>query len=300
MRIWLNDFELNNPLKKVYINDEIVGLDMPDIRTSRGIRAGQAGSYIGAQIPDSRYITIKGSVFSESVSEAKQKRREIQAALPLYPTPINVRIIDDDGYSYILVAQLAGPKPFNMPIGRSWRKSIWKLELEATDPIIYDDTAGSSLSAAINKVVPGGVLFSDTSPQFGSTFYFSAGNPNSTIINTSLISALPVITIVGKTSNPVLTNITTGHVFEMLDYSTPDDSVTQIDMQNHTIRLGSVSELVDGVLPPGVGGNVFGYMPITSEFWGFAPGPNEIKFDSNSGTDASFATARWRPGVIGI
>ncbi|MBV1778673.1 phage tail family protein [Paeniglutamicibacter sp. ABSL32-1] len=299
MRIWLNDFELNNPAKRVYMNEDIEGLDLPDIRTSRGQRAGQAGSYFGAQIFDARYITIQGSIFSGSVAEALQRRKEIQAALPLYPDRLTVRILDDDGYAYILYAQVMS---FKMPIKRARMKSLFKLELEAADPTIYDDTAGSALSAPINKAVPGGFVFNSTSPVFGWSFYFSAGQPNSSVDNSSNVAVNPVIKITGATTNPILTNVTTGQVFQLDNYATASDSVTLIDMQQHTVKLGTAADIdpETGLFYEGRGGNVFGYAPLASEFWSLVPGINQIKFDSGSGADVSSALMVWRPGVMGI
>ncbi|NQD39963.1 phage distal tail protein [Glutamicibacter halophytocola] len=299
MRIWLNDFELNNPLKRVYINEDIEGLDLPSIRTSRGQRAGQSGSYFGAQLFDSRQISIKGSIFSSSIAEALERRREIQAVLPLYPERLTVRILDDDGYAYLLYAQVID---FKMPISRARMKSLFKLELEAPDATIYDDTAGSALRATINKAIPGGFMFTGTSPVFGYNFYFSAGQPNTTVENLSSIPVFPVIVIEGKTTNPVLTNLTTGVVFQLENYSTAADSVTVIDMQNRTVRLGTLSDIDPdtGYFYPGRGGNVYGYQPLTSEFWSLVPGENQIKLDSGSGSDVTTADMIWRPGVIGI
>ena len=179
-------------------------------------------------------------------------------------------------------------------------KSLFKIELEAPDPTIYDDTAGSSLIATINKAIPGGMLFSSTSPQFSVSTYFSAGAPNTSVNNDSRMPALPVIVIPGQTSDPVITNRTTSDVFAMTGYSVPAGSVTQIDMQHHTIRLGSMTELVDGRLPDGVGSNVFAYTTLTSEFWALAPGMNEISYDSSSGSDSASAVMYWRPGLRGI
>lgn len=283
MRIWLNDFELNNPAKRVYINEDIEGFDLPGIRTIRGQRSGQSGSYFGAQIYDSRRISIKGTIFSSSVTEALERRREIQMALPLYPERLAVRILDDDGHAYLLYAQVID---FKMPISRARMKSLFKLELEAPDATIYDDTGGSGLSAKLHKAVPGGVVMNSTSPVFGFSFFFSAGNPNTSINNSGLIDVSPVITIEGRITNPVLTNVTTGQEFSMEGYSTADDAVTVIDMQNHTAKLND--------------GNVFGYIADVSEFWNLAPGTNEIRFVSGSGNDVTSADIEWRPGVRGI
>lgn len=299
MRIWLNDFELNNPAKRVYVNEDLEGLDLPDIRTSKGQRSGQSGGYFGAQLFDSRSISIQGKIFSADIAEAKVRRREIQAALPLYPNQLNVRIEDDDGYVYVLFAQVIS---FKMPIKRSQMSSLFKLELEAGDPVMYVDTAGASLEATINKAIAGGFQFTATSPQFDTTLYFTAGAPNSTVINTSTVPVFPLITITGQTTNPTLINLTTGVGFEMTGYDTSSDAVTLIDMQARTVQLGAASDIdpTTGRFFEGRGSNAFGYVTLDAEFWELVPGENEITFDSGSGSDVSSATMTWRPGVMGI
>ena len=282
MRLWLNDFELNNPDKRVYLDEPIEGLDTPDVRTSRGSNTGQSGGYIGAQFYGPRAVTIPGRVFSSDITEALQKRREIQAALPIHPAVIVVRVEDDDGRSYVFDTYLID---FKMPITRGRMKSTFKIELEAPDPVIYDDTAGSALTASITQVIPGGVQFTDISPQFDS-FYFSEGSDFVTVSNPSELTSNPVITITGAINNPVLTNRTTGESFRLAGYSVGTDAVTIIDMANRTVTLN--------------GGNAFGYAPTDVDWWGLVPGDNRIEFTSGGGTDTTPGTLTWRPGYRGI
>lgn len=297
MRFYLNSFELNNPANRVFLDEDIEGIDIPTIRTSKGTRTASHGGYIGAQLYGPRIISLKGRIFSSTITEALEKRRQIQRALPLFPLPVQLRIIDEDGSAYLIYCQVID---FKMPIGKFRGKSFFKIELEASDEIIYDDTAGSALTATINKAVPGGVLFSATSPLFSVSTYFSSGQSRSAVINASDLLAMPLIVIKGRTTNPRILNTQTGELFEMTGYAVGDDAVTQIDMKNRTVRLGAISQLVDGVLPPGVGSNAFPYVAQLSTWWGLVPDVNEINFDSSGGSDVSSATLYWRPGLMGI
>ncbi|MFM9793297.1 phage distal tail protein [Streptomyces turgidiscabies] len=283
MRIFLNDFELNNPSNQIFLDEMLEGFEMPAIRSSRGNRSGQSGSYFGAQLFDARHITINGRVFSEDVTTSLQKRRDIQAALPLFPAQIELRMIDDDGRAYIMFCQVMD---FKMPIKRQRFQHAFKIELEAPDPVIYDDTAGTELSATIQKAVAGGMLFSASTPTFGVSTHFTAGMPNTTVDNTSDITIYPVITITGQTTNPAITNLATGEKFYMTSYSVDSSAVTVIDMMNHTTTLN--------------GSNVLGNVPIDSDWVGLVPGLNEFLFESDSSTDASSAVLTWRPGFMGI
>lgn len=284
MRIWINDFSINDWVNRAWLNNgDIEGLDKPPISTSRGKNTGQHGGYIGAQTYGARAVTIPGSIFASDVAEAVSKRRELQSHLVLHPDVNHVRIEDDDGSLYAFDAYLID---FQMPISRSRKKSLFKIELEAPDPVIYDDAAGSALEGIINQVVPGGLHFSTTSPQFGSTFYFSSGSPSTTVDNTSEVLSYPVITITGKTTDPVFTNRTTGESFRLESYAVDSSAVTVIDMAERTVKLN--------------GGNVFAYAPVDVDWWGLIPGENEIEFISGSGGDVTSATITWRPGYMGI
>ena len=282
MRIWLNDFLLNDSINRVYLDEPITGLELPGVRTSRGNRAGQSGSYIGAQFDDARFITLNGHIYSSNVVEAKQKRREIQEALPLYPETITVRIQDDDGRTYELTAHYVD---FKMPINRSRFRHQFKIDLEAPDPLIYDTTAGAALNASIQKAIPGGFQFSTTTPQFDS-FYFSEAQSISVVNNSSPNVAYPVITIPGKLTDPVITNVETGESFSLEGYAVDSSAVTVIDMANHTVTLN--------------GGNAFGYVPLGAQWWGLEPGDNTIDFTSGSGSDVTSGAMTWRPGYRGI
>ncbi|MGW6120434.1 phage distal tail protein [Nocardia sp. NPDC055165] len=283
MRIFLNDYEINAPDNGVYLDEDLEGFELPDIRTSRGQRSGQGGSYIGMQLPDSRKITLNGRVFNQSVDIALQTRRDLQAALPLYPEPVILTMVDDDGRSYIMYCQVMD---FKMPIKRQRFQHYFKIELEAPDPTIYDNSAGAALTATIHKAVPGGMLFSASTPTFGTSVAFSEGMPNTTVNNPGTTTVYPVFTITGKTTNPSITNVTTGERFYLAGYAVDSGSVTVIDMFNHTVTLN--------------GGNAFGYVPLDSEWISLVVGDNEFLFESDSSSDVSSVAMEWRPGLRGI
>jgi len=283
MIIWINDFSLNDWMNRAWLNNgDIEGLDIPSISTSKGKNTGQHGGYVGAQTYGPRAVTIPGSIFASDVSEALSKRRELQSRLVLHPGVNHVRVLDDDGSLYAFDAYLID---FKMPISRSRKKSLFKIELEAPDPVIYDDTAGAALEATVNQVIPGGVQFTDTSPQFDS-FYFSEGSPSTTVDNPTDVTTYPVITIVGKVTDPVFTNRTTGESFRLSGYAVDASAVTVIDMAQRTVKLN--------------GGNAFAYAPIDVDWWGLVPGENQIEFTSGAGGDVTSATMSWRPGYMGI
>ena len=282
MKIWLNNFLLNDESNNVFLDEPLTGLELPEVRTSSGNRGGQSGGYVGAQFDGPRFITLNGRIFSADILEAKAKRRAIQEVLPLYPETVLVQIQDDDGMTYELLAHYID---FKMPLQGSGYKSVFKIDLHAPDPLIYDTTAGSALSANIQKAIPGGFQFTSTAPQFDS-FYFTDAQSISVVNNSSPNVAYPFITITGKLTDPVITNVETGESFSLEDYAVDSSAVTVIDMANHTVTLN--------------GGNAFGYVPLDAEWWGLEPGDNTINFTSGSGSDVTTGVMTWRPGYRGI
>lgn len=284
MRLWLNNFLLGDEANRVYLDEPVEGLELPGRRTSRGTRSGQDGSYIGAQFNDARFITITGHIWSASIPEAMQKRRDIQYRLPLYPKTITLRVSMDDGKTYEMNAVCVD---FKMPINRQRFRHEFKINLECQSPNIYDTSAGSQLSATIRKAIPGGFQFTSTTPQFDTTFFFTESQSNSVVTNTSPNTTYPTITITGRISDPVLVNRATGETFSLVGYTvTSSTDVTIIDMQNHTVTLN--------------GGNAFGYVPLNAVWWGLLPGDNTIDFTSGSGSDVTTADMTFRPVYLGI
>lgn len=284
MRLWINDFSINDWANRTWLNNgDIEGLDIPSISTSKGKNTGQHGGYVGAQTFGPRAVSIPGSIFASDVSEAVAKRRELQSHLHIHPDVNHVRIEDDDGSMYAFDAYLMD---FSMPISRSRRRAFFKIELEAPNPVIYDNAAGAALVSYINQVIPGGFQFTTTSPQFGSSFYFSAGSDSTTIENTSEVPSYPVIKITGKITNPEFINRTTGESFKLQGYSVDASAVTVIDMGERIVTLN--------------GGNAFAYASPDSDWWPLVPGENRIEFVSGAGGDVTTAEISWRPGYWGI
>lgn len=276
MIITLNDFELNSRDSKFYLDEDVQGLSLPDIRTSSGVYSGRDGGYIGAQFYGMRQLSLVGRVFGQDVVEIETKRRELQAALRT--KAITMRIVTTAGQAYIIYCNLL---KFDMPIKRTVTIAPFKIELLAADPIIYDDTAGSELTAILNKVVGGGY----TTPVVYPVLWQAGAQPTS-VLNGGNTAVKPTITLTGSAHDPVIYNNTNGKLMRIENFTMSASDELVIDMRARTVLLN--------------GGSVFHKVSADSQFWQLEVGNNALLLDSTNGSDTVTALIKWRSGYIGI
>lgn len=276
MIITLNDFELNSRDSRFYLDEDVQGLSLPEVRTSSGVYSGRDGGYIGAQFYGMRQLSLVGRVFGSDIVEIEQKRRELQDALRV--KAITMRVTTTAGYTYLIYCNLL---KFDMPIKREVNIAPFKIELLAADPIIYDDTAGTALSATLNKVTGGGYNTPVVYPVL-----WQAGAQPTTVVNGGNTAVKPTITLTGSAHDPVIYNNTTGRLLRLEDFTMSASDTLVIDMRARTVLLN--------------GGSVFHKVSADSQFWGLEVGDNNLILDSNSGSDTVSALIEWRSGYIGI
>ena len=103
------------------------------------------------------------------------------------------------------------------------------------------------------------------------------GKPSYSIISVdSIDNVYPVLTITGRTVNPVLTDVTTGTIFQYNGTIT-ESQVLRVDMMNKTATLNGVSVI----------GNV------TGDWLYLAPGNNRVTYTADN-ADAPNATVEWQ------
>lgn len=277
MIVSLNGYVLNDPAQSIVVlNDPIEGLSLPKIRSSTGNYAGRDGGYMGAQFYSARTITLQGTVFSSSVTSLEEVRRDLQTALR--SKDVTLRLVTNAGASYLLYCKLLD---FTMPIRRDLFMSMFKIELYAPDPTIYDNTAGGVLTASIYKQTGGGYTYPVVYPVI-----YSAGSGPTTVTNGGTVDVFPTVTLVGNMTNPIVINVTTGLVFSLTGISTAPGDIIVIDMRARTVTLN--------------GGSIFARIGGNSSWWSLQPGGNDIGLTSSGGSDSIVGTVSWRSGYMGI
>lgn len=102
------------------------------------------------------------------------------------------------------------------------------------------------------------------------------GSASNTIMIDSIDNVYPVLTITGRTVNPVITDVTTGLIFQYTGTITESQTLV-VDMMNKTATLNGVS----------VVGNV------TGDWLYLAPGSNRLTYVADN-TNAPNATLEWQ------
>lgn len=276
MIVYLNDFEVNTPTNNFWLDEDITGLSMPGIRTSSGDYSGQDGGYVGAQFFSMRQIAMNGRCFSGDVTELEAKRRAIQLAL--LSKDVTLRIITNAGNDYVMQCKLLR---FDMPIKRAIVQAPFKIELLASDPVIYDNN--TVLTVALSRAVGGGYTFPIVYP-----VVWAAGSQPTNIENTGTVTIYPIITIAGTATNPRITNLTTGKFFRVNDITLGSGDTLVIDMKkkNRTVLLN--------------GGNILYKVTDDSDWLSLEIGDNNMLYETDSSGDTANAVISWQAGCIGI
>jgi hypothetical protein len=274
----LNDLTINDPSADngFYLEGDILGLALPDIRTSAGVFSGRDGGFVGAQFFGSRYITLTGRAFSSDIATLEDKRLELQQVLS--NRQITLRLVTYAGNSYIIECHVTR---MDMPIDRSLHFARFKIELLAPDPVIYDDSGGVELSVEFSRVFGDGFAWPIEWP-----LEWPESNGATTVNNGGSVTILPRIELNGSMTNPVLTNITTGRLFALTGLATSPDATVVIDMRARTVTLN--------------GGNITHLVSSNSTWWGLQPGGNDITLETGDTGDTVMATLSWRAGFMGI
>lgn len=279
--IELNGLLINSGTTGFYLDDEVSGLEFPDVRTSSGLFSGQNGGYVSKQLFGTRSISLEGRVFHMDVAAAQQLRRHLESVLAtLVDSPGPLKVTTYDGQSFLIDVYLVD---FKMPIDRSQNFSSFKIDLLAPDPIIYDNATGTELSAPIYRTVTGGFSWPVAWP-----LVWPVASGATTVTNNGSVFVEPRIVLTGVMTNPIITNLATGQAFKLTNLVTSPGDVVTINM-----KANSRSILLNG-------SSIFEKKTSDSQWWGLVRGANPIKLDTSGGSDDVTGLVKWRNGTLGI
>ncbi|OLT47792.1 hypothetical protein BJF87_21490 [Gordonia sp. CNJ-863] len=259
----------------------IEGLDGPKHRTSSYSKPGRHGVEVSAQFYDERLVTFTGLIYGESLEEFEANRRALITAVAIkkdddgYPEPTRVSFTTLAGDSYIVDIYFDKPL-MNM---ESPIHATYQVTGVCADPFIFG--ASTVTSAQIRPPSGGGYAVPMIVPYISDA---SVGG-SITLTNDGTETAMPVITLTGLLTQPVLSNQTTGKRLE-LNYVLPEGEPLTIDMENQLIIRSGASQI--------------GAKTIASDWWGLAPGPNAISLTTMSSSDTGYALLTFNPPYMGV
>lgn len=275
MRVYLDDFELNNAENLMYLDEPIEGVSgLPNIRSATGVNQGRDGSWVSRQLYEGRYISFQGRIFGGEPIDVENKRRELVSVLQR--KKLKLRIITYAGMEFVTEVFVMANQ---MPINRELNIVKWKIDLLSEDPLFYDNSAGELL-ATVGKVMDGGFDI-----PFDIPFNISAGGEPSVVTNSGNETVYPIITISTPATNPKLINRATNEFMQVMATVLEGDKLI-IDMRNKTITHNGL--------------NIYSLQRDGSTFFGLVPGVNVMEIQSDIASENSKAEVRYQSGFLGI
>lgn len=170
-----------------------------------------------------------------------------------------------------------------MPAGKN-NVGITTFDVEFYAPSPYwrevDDTY-ASMSGSGGFVFP--LVFTEE---------FPGGSVRAEIDNGGDVDAPVILRLFGDSTNPRLTNETSGETIEVVGSFTADEYVE--------INTGFGQKTVEKVtISTGARANVFGQLDPDSDLWSLRPGVNSVLFDADA-IGAGYADLRWRERYAGV
>lgn len=275
MRVYLDDFELNNAENLMYLDEPIEGVSgLPNIRSATGVNQGRDGSWVSRQLYEGRYISFQGRIFGGEPIDVENKRRELVSVLQR--KKLKLRIITYAGMEFVTEVFVMANQ---MPINRELNIVKWKIDLLSEDPLFYDNSAGELL-ATVGKVMDGGFDI-----PFDIPFNISAGGEPSVVTNSGNETVYPIITISTPATNPKLINRATNEFMQVMTTVLDGDKLI-IDMRDKTITHNGL--------------NIYSLQRDGSTFFGLVPGVNVMEIQSDIASENSKAEVRYQSGFLGI
>lgn len=258
----------------------IDGLGEPDRRTTVTTKSGADGGLVVAsdQQYDSRIVSLEAFAMLESMNGLNEFRASLRKALPIRENVL-VLVSAPSGTTYGARAVVSNNKT-SLVYSRKPRLLLdLDIDLTCPDPYWQDYSAENPNKVIINKVISGGLVWSESSLDWTTDgLVWSEGANRPTATNSGTETVYPVITITGATTNPVISNLTTGESIKV-PLALTDGDVFEIDMNEETLKLN--------------GSNVSNTI-VDAAWWGLIVGVNQLQYTSSSDTDPAEVVLTWR------
>lgn len=295
-RVVINGLEFAqhaSPTRKLFWHGAVRGLGKGDIRTTSFVNSGTDGGYVGEQFLGIREIPLDLFIYSRDEQEVEELSRQFNLLTPLNKE-IDLQFITPRNRIYFV----RGAKIIDNPpeIGSVHNLIDYKLTIASGDPVFYDISGGVQEEVQLRKEVVGGIDWTSTGIDWSEEgIDWDDGQANAIATNTGAVLAYPTIQIVGKITDPVFRNITSGREIS-LDIGTGESNEILVDHLNRTVLLDPIYDS-SGKLVSGT--NIYNNL-IADDFWSLLTGDNEIVYTSASSSDTAQIYLRWNNGFTEI
>lgn len=280
--LYLDTFQLHSldTFLPTSVSYPLSGLESPDIRLSSYNNPGSHGQTVSNALYGGRIVALQGTVRGDDVETYRANKQALSQAVGLqndtsgFPIARTFKLALGDGKVYqlpVITSKFRNPEQYST-------RSVWQLELTATQWFLESDTQSS---ASVGLPQAGGSVFPWEFP----LIFSGGGGGTITVTNNGTVTSHPTITLAGPVTNPVISNSTTGERIALNITLLTGDSLV-INTQDRTIIQGGATNRI-GVLMTG------------SSFWGLAPGANIVTYSANQ-YDTSTATLVWNDAIGGI
>lgn len=250
------------------------GLGLPDVRSSDSIRAYGHGEFPGLDLAAGRTVVLELEGMSATDADQATQLASFQSAFTILTTesPL-VWQFPGEAAKRINCRPRRRAFKADMPlaVGRLVRLLV---ELHATDPRIYADTA-STLAISFPTGAGTGITFNATA-----NFSFGSATTGGTGIatNDGAVASPWVCVLAGPLTDPRLTNVTADRTLSLTGTIAAGETLV-IDSGARTALLNGTSSR-------------YSWIDTTAKWWDLAPGANSLRFTGASGSGT--ATFTWR------
>jgi hypothetical protein len=256
-------------------------------RRSSTPKQGAHGAQAGLSNFEPRMLPFEGEIHATTVSQRVTMEQNLRKALTLSSSQdfdvddgYRLLIIDDeDGNQKQIYAKVVDMPEFSQ-YGRS-ASSVFRFQMIAEEDVFLYDTTLTTIEGIESYQATTFTLQDGTLQTFKDgdlpTFQDTGGN-EMTVTNNGTQDTPPVITITGPTTNPSLTNVTTGRKMAF----NKGDGVTLLEGESLTVTINPTSTTIIKTDVLGVETDVSSALSDDSDLIYIAPGNNVLIFSDDT------------------
>lgn len=267
-----------------YFIQNLVGLsDAPiDLLSARGYQ--QDGQTAAGQYFQARSITFSISVFGNDLEEIFQNRRSLLAFLN--PKDNFTIVYQNDYLTVKFYCRVDAAPGFTSTQSNKGKNQYCAVSLICDNPYLFDIQETGLLMLIEEDALYFPLLFADE------IIFSTTSSKQSTINNIGDVETPVRIQFHGATTNPTITNETTGEFIKV--------NKTILANEILEVSTGYGDKRVEIIAEDGTRTNAFQYIDLTSTFFQLDVGDNLITYSADSGADSAQVYVYYTNRYVGV